>query len=597
MSARASSTQPLLFTAAEDSTPERKGRRLIGDVELVGLSERQRAAALSALWAAWADAAGWISELTDASGLRRRTKGRPLDGPMPWTRKIGGRSGVNVDLPSGTYSDDTQLRLSVCRSYGPHGFDPETFSAVELTVWPSYALGGGTGSKAAAASMARSGARWSANRPPGYFDAGGNGAAMRAQPHAWHDVRSPAAMLTDVMRDAVSTHGHPFGIVGAALSALAVSDSMPNGGGRVWDLGRGWLSSLLDDVRMLGEIAESDAELEAYWLPNWSHPELGHWGQALDFVLAEAQRTADLVEKVVASSTTVQDGYSQIVEALELRVPEKRGSGLHTTLAALGLAGLTSRHQCSPQESLLIAVNELHTDTDTIATMAGAVLGCRARHHPPGSLLDAEYIVSEAARVAGPGRPGESSFRYPDLLRWEPPKTQSDAVLELDGTVYLAGFGPAEELKEPIVRAGSDFAWQWLRLHTSQTVLAKRRKQLPKARQNSLPFTPPEKPRATSEPGRRPDAAQSERVTSSSNPGSAETSKDRGGAVASAALDRALERVRSSNYDVRTIGMHLAKLATERNAAIAATFGALVAEELVKNSASNRDGRNRPLKP
>ena len=30
----------------------------------------------SALWAAYGDALGWISELTDASGLKRRTEGR-----------------------------------------------------------------------------------------------------------------------------------------------------------------------------------------------------------------------------------------------------------------------------------------------------------------------------------------------------------------------------------------------------------------------------------------------------------------------------------------------------------------------------------------
>ncbi len=587
-----SSIQPLPFTTTDDSTTERKGRRLIEAVELGGLSERQHAAALSALWAAWADATGWISELTDARGLKRRTKSRPLDGPMPWTRKIGGRAGVKVDLPSGTYSDDTQLRLSVCRSYGVSGFDPETFSAVELTVWPSYALGGGTGSKAAASSMTRSGARWSANRPPGYHDAGGNGAAMRAQPHAWHDARSPRSMLTDVMRDAVSTHGHPFGIVGAALSALAVADSMPNGDGRAWDLGNGWLSSLLDDVELLREIPESDAEMEAYWLPSWNHPQLGDWRDALDSVLKEARRTADVVEQIVASSTAVASGYAQVIETLELRVPEKRGSGLHTTLAALALVGLSSRHQCSPQESLLCAVNELQTDTDTIATMAGAVMGCRASNPPAGSLLDAEYIVSEAARVANAGQPGDSSFRYPDLLRWGPPKTQSDAVVELDGNIYLAGFGPAEELREPIVGSGTDFAWQWLRLHTSQTVLAKRRKKLPRARQDNLPFVPfLERSTATSEAGRPPVALPHARATAAPPATSSQTSANRGSSVASSALTRALDSVRSSNYDVRTIGMHLAKFATEGNAALAAAFGALVAEELAQGSAPYSDGR------
>ena len=38
----------------------------------------------SALWAAYGDALGWISELTDAAGLTRRTGGASLDKPLAW---------------------------------------------------------------------------------------------------------------------------------------------------------------------------------------------------------------------------------------------------------------------------------------------------------------------------------------------------------------------------------------------------------------------------------------------------------------------------------------------------------------------------------
>ncbi|MEP6297743.1 MAG: hypothetical protein ABJ382_10470, partial [Ilumatobacter sp.] len=55
----------------------------------------------SAAWAAFGDAMGFISELTDERGLRRRTEGRALTTTMPWKRRIGGRSGVQAQLPSG----------------------------------------------------------------------------------------------------------------------------------------------------------------------------------------------------------------------------------------------------------------------------------------------------------------------------------------------------------------------------------------------------------------------------------------------------------------------------------------------------------------
>ena len=36
----------------------------------------------SVLWAAYGDALGWISELTDSKGLGKRTGGRPLREPI-----------------------------------------------------------------------------------------------------------------------------------------------------------------------------------------------------------------------------------------------------------------------------------------------------------------------------------------------------------------------------------------------------------------------------------------------------------------------------------------------------------------------------------
>jgi ADP-ribosylglycohydrolase len=105
--------------------------------------ERQARTRSSMMWAAYGDALGFISELADEKGLKRRTRGEPLNRTMPWRRRVGGRSGVEVELPAGCWSDDTQLRLAVARSIGPGGFDVESFARIELSVWPAYALGGG----------------------------------------------------------------------------------------------------------------------------------------------------------------------------------------------------------------------------------------------------------------------------------------------------------------------------------------------------------------------------------------------------------------------------------------------------------------------
>lgn len=542
--------------------------------DLVAADDRQRAAVRSALWAAWGDAVGWISELTDEAGLRRRTKGQPLRGPVRWTRKIGGRNGLSVDLPAGTYSDDTQLRLAVCRAYGPDGFDAEAFSAVELTVWPSYALGGGTGTKAAAAAMARPGARWSANRPPNYVDAGGNGAAMRAQPHAWRAQRPVADLLRDVMRDAVSTHGNPSGLLGAALSALAVADSMPGGPGRLAADGTEAWPRLLDDAAMIASVPDDDAELHDYWLPHWRHPRLGGWRGAVGASVESAQAEARTTAAAVDAAAGLEQGYRAVVDALALRDPARRGSGLHTMLAALALAALARRHGGTARDALLCAANELDTDTDTIATMAGAVLGCGETEPPPGPLLDGDYIASEAARVAAPGGPGRSPFRYPDLLGWDPPRTQSDALFAHGDRLWVAGLGPASALDLPMTPPRADFAWQWIRLDTSQTLVIKRRVTLPPAPPAAAVEPPAVQPH---EPARRPE-----------DPPVPPTAERRGdpapprpaAAESSGALTAALEKVRESNYDVRVIGFQLARLARDKSPELAAAYGAIVATEL-----------------
>ena len=56
-----------------------------------------------------------------------------------------------------------------------------------------------------------------------YFEAGGNGVAMRVLPHAvlHADAEEPAAMLKDVVVDGAATHGHPRALVGAAAYAYA----------------------------------------------------------------------------------------------------------------------------------------------------------------------------------------------------------------------------------------------------------------------------------------------------------------------------------------------------------------------------------------
>ena len=199
-------------------------------------SSRRERTVSSALWAAYGDILGFPTELVDMAGVQRRLGEKTIQLPKAWKRLVGGRSGTWIELAAGSYSDDTQLRLSTSRSIRADGyFDVEAFAKVELPVWLSYALGAGRGSKVGASSLSQRSANWFTNffdqRDVVYTAGGGNGAAMRIQPHVWaaHDLGNPASYLPDVIQNSICTHGHPRGIAGSVIHAVALAHILKHG--------------------------------------------------------------------------------------------------------------------------------------------------------------------------------------------------------------------------------------------------------------------------------------------------------------------------------------------------------------------------------
>jgi ADP-ribosylglycohydrolase len=423
----------------------------------------------SAAWAAYGDALGFISELTDEPGLARRTQGRRLDHPMSWTRRIGGRQGVQVELPPGCYSDDTQLRLAVGRCIGPAGFDVEAFAKIELTVWPSYALGGGKGTKAAAANLAKDNVAWHTNTFRGWTDAGGNGAAMRIQPHVWaaEYLNNPSGYAPDVIRDSVCTHGSPIGILGAVLHAMFLAHAIEYGEipspDAAMNLARG--------SRRLRLLVPEDSDALGIWMGLWEREKKGSFQRGWD---AAASDASEALTRATRWALSPSRHYPELLASLDLYSPSRRGSGLLTTIAALALLWA----EPDAQHAVALAANAVGSDTDTIATMAGALGGAQVGSLPKG-VMDLDLICSEAERLArlaeGERRPGH---QYPDLLHWVPPRTQADALVQHDGEVRLLGLGPVQLVDNGTTKNGP-FQWQWVTTRFGQTVLAKRRDDLP----------------------------------------------------------------------------------------------------------------------
>lgn len=443
------------------------------------MGNRQKIVEMSALWAAYGDALGFISELTDKKGLKHRCGVTELKTTLPWRRKIGGRFGAFIDLPAGCYSDDTQLRLSTCRAIKNDGyFDVEAFAKVELPVWMSYALGAGRGTKAAATSLSKQGTTWFSNffssGGSKYFSAGGNGAAMRVQPHVWisKDLSDPRSYLPDVIRNSICTHGHPRGFLGAAFHAVCLAWTMqeqkiPSRDKWQW---------LVNELEVVPDIIRGDSELSTFWLPVWEDGIGSGFDDALRICRKEISESVDQAIAWSLEASSKAD-YADLLQRLGAKDPSVRGSGVVTSVVALALAEHFQTND--PNVPLLLAANALESDTDTIATMAGALLGVVAEQPPEGHLLDAQYIRDEALRLSsGSLSPGSSVFAYPDLDTWKAPRSQLDAVNQNKQGVFVSGLGFATLLSEVYAGNAKDTVWQWLRLGIGQSVLCKRRESL-----------------------------------------------------------------------------------------------------------------------
>nr|WP_231119309.1 ADP-ribosylglycohydrolase family protein [Rhodovulum sp. MB263] len=403
--------------------------------------------------------------------MERRTGSRKVSEPVPWKRLIGGRSGVTVDLPAGTYSDDTQLRLCVSRAISANGtFDVEAFAKIEVTSWQGYCLGAGIGSKAAAANLSKRGVNWFSNffssDRQKYVTAGGNGAAMRIQPHIWSARGTLDDLVLRVMRDAVVTHGHPHGFCGAVFHALCLWDTLIRKEVPSIDCAIEYVSV----CGRLPEIIEKDNELSSFWKPTWEREASQSFDTAIRNFQEEAIRDISIVQGLVEKNST--PNYHEVLEGLGCLTDQFRGSGFKTALAALFLSELHTPSEI--EDALIESANELESDTDTIASMAGAILGALSTREPNWSIQDASYLRAEALRMASVARNEEaSSFTYPDVSAWEPPTNQSDAVVYWKNTLALSGIGELKP-KGPEYNAGSAI-WQWFELPFGQSVLAKRR--------------------------------------------------------------------------------------------------------------------------
>lgn len=538
----------------------------------------------SALWAAYGDALGFMTELADEEkGVRWRTGVSKIEHTQEWRRKIGGFNGTVINFPAGSYSDDTQLRLATCRAISSDGFfDVEAFAKIELPVWSCYALGAGRGTKDAVSNLVKKNVRWNANFFKGskgarsYTESGGNGAAMRIQPHVWCATnKAPFSEIAkQVVRNTIVTHGHPHAIIGALFHALCLHETLINADipePQVWE-------PLIEDASQycLDSIFE-DQDIASSWLYEWEKRAEKPFQREVEIVLAECKVIIRLVKECIVDSNS----YEQIATNVGAADPMKRGMGTLTAILALVMAHLKKDQ---PLQALLTTANCLGTDTDTIATMAGALLGAVNADSSSLEIQDQSLIREEANKLVDihDGKKARK-FQYPSLLTWQPPIRITDAVFKMKDSYLIPGLGLIS-FDEKITSSNAN-AWHWGKLTMGQTVLVKLPNELPEYRieEMDVPLRP--YVNTTTESGRKQMKSSNQQFSLLSEPHYPST-QEIVNPTNSEVLDAnsAFNLARESGFNAKVIGELLIRLSSNKSYAAesSASFAALISKALIE---------------
>ena len=130
---------------------------------------------------------------------------------------------MRYEIEKGSYSDDTQMILCLSRALLKSDQWYKHYTTKELPFWQVYQRGGGGATKCAVKSWASGIAPWLSDEKERFFNAGGNGVAMRVLPHAIMGYKLDFGHTAhNILLDGITTHGHPQALVGALAYGYAL---------------------------------------------------------------------------------------------------------------------------------------------------------------------------------------------------------------------------------------------------------------------------------------------------------------------------------------------------------------------------------------
>ena len=429
------------------------------------------------LGAAVGDALGWPQE--QASNIVGGNRNRHID-PVaefrPWNRYGGGQYQKYTDpVPAGSYSDDTQLILATSRALQSEDWWT-ALTRCELPLFLLYSRGAGGATLRACRTWASGAEPWikgstqaSQKSVASYFQAGGNGVAMRIAPYVvLHATRPVEELVARVVLDGISTHGHPRALVGAAAYAVALHALLNHEG----TLEFGDLPALVEHEKCWQRVETLLSVLPSEWMDSAAEQYRDFFG-IWDQTISEMREMLAVVDSAARLGTRGDDMGT--LDRLGTFNKKMNGAGTVTAAAAIYLA---SRNAPRPMSGLLRAAFVKNADTDTLASMTGALLG--ALHGPDWltdmgrQVQDRAYIEHVAddmtARALGEERPALPAH---DLVTDRSVRRFKDSlVIAKSGPIALPDGRPAKVVHDhPLEVSGNIRAHRWIVEADGQTFI------------------------------------------------------------------------------------------------------------------------------
>ena len=360
------------------------------------------------------DALGWPYESRSKNTNKNQKVSEHF---VEWTRRSKASFWFYEKILPGEYSDDTQLTLSVARSIILGNWENALINK-ELPLWLDYERGGGGAVLKAARACKKGTVLWKTAHARDYFNAGGNGAAMRILPHVIAPTHSADinSLMIEVVKDVLITHGHPRAVLGATCYAYALDFLLKKD--TVLEYGE-LVDEVISGQNVWGAFPDTD-EFDGWREVASEHRDYEYalqWESDRDRMISQLEYIKSALKKGLMLDDT------GVLTALEC-FGKVNGAGDVAVLAAIYLV---SKYANNPILGIKIPAFAIGADTDTIASITGGLFGmlCGTEWIPiewkmvqdfECLVSITELLLSEQSKAVSRAFANEAKQRYSD---WE----------------------------------------------------------------------------------------------------------------------------------------------------------------------------------